>query len=168
MASTPYPQSKSDAIRFEGRVEAKALVLQIAQQAKKQICIFGKDIDTVLFNQAELIHIISDLARQGHNTKIKILVHDTATNVQFDHRLIPLAQHLTSSIFIHNTAKQHRQAQNTQILVDDFAYLNCPHTTVYSGYACLYDRLELRKLQKIFNEQWEQSSPDINIRRLNL
>jgi len=168
MTTHPYPQSQSERLRFEGRDEARALVLEIAQQAKRQICIYGRDIDSILFDNPEFIDCVQSLALRSTRTEIKILVHDTSVNVQRDHRLIPLAQHLTSSIHIHNTAKQHRDSQQTLLLVDDFAYLNCPRATVYDGFACLYDRLEVRQLQKTFDEQWSQSSPDVGMRRLNL
>jgi len=168
MTTHPYPQAKSDPIRFEGRDEARSLVLEMAQQAKRQICIFGRDIDSILFDQPEFIDCISELARQSDRTEIKILVHSTLPNVQHDHRLIPLAQHLSSSIHIHNTAKQHQDSQQTLFLVDDFAYLSCPRSSVYDGSACLYDRLEVRQLQRTFDEKWEKSTPDISIRRLHL
>jgi len=168
MTSPPYPQSKSERIRFEGRDEARALVLEIAQQAQRQICIYGRDIDSILFDNPEFIDCVRNLALKSTRTEIKILVHDSSVNVQRDHRLLPLAQHLTSSIHIHNTAMQHRDSQQTLLLVDDFAYLNCPRATVYDGFACLYDRLEVRQLQKTFDELWSQSSPDVGMRRLNL
>ena len=168
MTTHPYPQSKSERIRFEGRDEARALVLDIAQQAKRQICIFGRDIDAILFDNPEFINYLQKLALRSARTEIRILVHNTLVNVQRDHRLIPLAQHLTSTIHIHTTAKQHRDAQQTLLLVDDFAYLNCPRATVYDGFACLYDRLEVRQLQKTFDDMWSQSSSDVGIRRLNL
>jgi len=168
MTTHPYPQSKSERIRFEGRDQACALVLEMAAQAKHQICIYGRNIDHVLFDQAEFVDYLSELARHSSRTEIKILVHDTLVNVQNDHRLIALAQHLSSSIHIHNTAKQHQDSQQTFLLVDDFAYLLCPSASVYEGSACLYDRLEVRILQKKFDEQWDQSIPDVNVRRLHL
>ncbi|NOQ94779.1 MAG: hypothetical protein GQ547_09130 [Methylophaga sp.] len=168
MTTHPYPQSKSERIRFEGRDEARALVLDMAQQAKRQICIFGRDIDSILFDNPEFIDCVQNLALRSSQTEVKILVHDTLVNMQRDHRLIPLAQHLTSSIHVHKTAKQHRDSQQTLLLIDDFAYLNCPRATVYDGYACLYDRLEVRQLQQKFDKMWGQSSPDIGVRRLHL
>jgi hypothetical protein len=168
MNDSSYPQSKSELLRFEGRDEAQAIALLMAQQAKRQICILGRDIDHALFDKQEFVDCISDLARRSPTTQVRILVHDTRLNQQNGHRLIPLAQHLTSSIHIHNTAKQHRDLQTTQLLVDDFAYLSCPRAAQYDGYANLYDRLEVRQLQQKFDELWQQSSPDITVRRLDL
>ena len=168
MNDSSYPQSKSERLRFEGRDEAKAIALLMAQQAKQQICILGRDIDHALFGDKEFIDCLSELARRSPATKIRILVHDTRLNQQNGHRIIALAQHLTSSIHIHNTAKQHRDMQITQFLVDDFSYLSCPRATQYDGYANLYDRLEVRQLQQKFDELWQQSTPDITVRRLEL
>jgi len=168
MTHSLYPQSKSEHIRFEGRDEAKALVLEMAQQAKHQICILGREIDPVLFNQQAFIDSVSALARRSPRTEIRILVHNTISNVQNDHQLIPLAQHLSSSIHIHNTATQHHDLQKTVLLIDDFAYLSCPRSTQYQGSACLYDRLVVRQFQHEFDELWQQSSPDVTIRRLHI
>jgi len=168
MTAHPYPQSQSERIHFEGRDEARELVMKMALQAKRQICIYGRDIDATLFDRTDFIACLSELARRSPRTEIKVLVHDTLSNVQNDHRLIPLAQHLSSSVHVHNTAKQHRDFQQTMLLADDFAYLVCPRATIYDGSACLYDRLEVRQLQKKFDEQWEQSTPDVSIRRLHL
>jgi hypothetical protein len=163
-----YPQSKSERLRFEGRDEAQAIALLMAQQAKRQICIFGRDIDHALFDNKAFIDCISELARSNARTEIRVLVHDTKLNQQNGHRLIPLAQHLSSSIHIHNTSKQHRELQSTLLLVDDFAYLSCPRATQYQGSANLYDRLEVRQLQQQFDDRWQLSSPDITVRRLHL
>lgn len=170
MTDNPYPQSKSAAIRFEGRVQAAQLVATMAQQARRRICVFGPDIDAALFDNSAFIESVSQLARHSSTsrTTVQILVHSSFKNVQTDHRIIALAQRLTSAIHIHNTAKQHRHLTNTSLIIDDFAYLNCPLSTVYTGSSCLYDRLEVRQLHKKFDELWQQSSPDITIRRLDL
>ena len=53
-------------------------------------------------------------------------------------------------------------------VIDDFAYLVCPRAKIYECSACLYDRSEVRQLQKEFDDQWQQSTPDVSIRRLHL
>jgi len=168
MNESSNPHSKSERLRFEGRDEAQAIAPVMAQQAKQQISILGRDINQALFANQEFIDCISDLAGRSPTTQIRIFVHDTRLNQQNGHRLIPLAQHLTSSIHIHNTTKQHRDLATTQLLVDDFAYLTYPRATQYIGYTNLHDRLEVRQLQQKFDQLWQQSSPDITVRRLDL
>ncbi len=159
-------QSNSERIRFEGRQDATKLVLELALQAKKQICILGQDIDPVLFDTQGFVECISALARKSRSTQIRIIAHNTRINLQNGHRVIELARRLSSSIYIRNTDKQHRDLQQTLLIIDDFAYLICPRATRYDGSANEYDRFTVREYQAQFDKLWDLATPDINIREL--
>jgi len=161
-------QDDTALIRFEGRDEAIPLVLTLAQRAKRQICIIGPNIDTTLFDTAEFVECLKTLALSSPRAEIKIIVQTTKINVQRGHRVIPLAQHLTSSIHIRKPDSQHSDIQNILVLVDDFAYLKCPRASYYEGTACFYDRLEVQRLQSQFDNIWDHSTADLSIRRLHL
>jgi hypothetical protein len=62
MADSTDLQSNAKLIRFEGRDEAIPLVLSLAQQAKRQICILGPNIDATLFDTPEFVACIKKLA----------------------------------------------------------------------------------------------------------
>lgn len=167
---TDNPSSPSNAekrILFDGREQAKKLVLSLAQQARRQICIFGKNIDQALYDNQDFLDCVSKLARRSARTEIRIIVHETVTNVQSDHRLIPLAQRLTSSIHIRTTARQHRNLQQTLLIVDDNGYLICPKATRYQGRCSFDDQLETRNLQALFDTIWHSGTADSTLRRLS-
>jgi len=168
MTNTPDLQNDTALIRFEGREEAIPLVLSLAQSAKRQICIMGPNIDGPLFDTIEFVECIRRLALSSPRTEIKVIAQETKSNVQRGHRIIPLGQHLTSSIHIRKPDSQHSSIQNILVLVDDFAYLKCPRANYYQGTACFYDRLEVRRLRSQFDNIWLHASPDISIRRINL
>lgn len=161
-------QDDTTLIRFEGRDEAIPLVLSLAQRAKRQICILGPNIDATLFDTLEFVECLKQLALSSPRAEIKIIAQATKINVQRGHRIIPLAQHLTSSIHLHKPDSQHSKIQNILLLIDDFAYLKCPRATYYEGTACFYDRLEVQKLQSQFNDIWDHGTADLSIRRLHL
>jgi len=168
MTDTNHQNSTDKRLLFDGREQAAQLVLSLAQKAHRQICILGSNIDHALFDQQEFVTCVSDLARRSPKTEIKIIVHDTSLNMQHDHRLIELSQRLTSSIHIRNTARQHRDLQQTLLLVDDFGYLLCPRSTRYEGRCHFNDRLETRNLQALFDDVWQSGSPDSSLRRLSV
>ncbi len=155
-------------IPFSGREEAKSLVQTMAEQAKIQICIQGINIDPFLFDSVSFLDSVKRLVLRSRHTTVRILVHDTRINIQHDHRLIALAQQFSSSIFIHNSAKMHRDSQHTLLLVDDHAYLHCPRATQYEGTAHFYDRKAVRDWQHQFDLCWEHSEVDSSVRRLHL
>tara|TARA_R110001583_G_scaffold785_9_gene7331 strand:+ start:2796 stop:3302 length:507 start_codon:yes stop_codon:yes gene_type:complete len=161
-------QGSTKLIRFEGRDEAIPLALSLTQRAKRQICIIGPTIDSTLFDTPEFVECLKKLALSSSKSEIKIIAQKTKTNVQRGHRLIPLAQHLTSSIHVRTPDNQHLDIQNILVLIDDFAYLKCPRANYYSGTACFYDRLEVQRLQSQFDDNWTRGTADMSIRRLHL
>lgn len=161
-------QNNTRLLHFEGRDEAIPLILSLAQRAKRQICIIGPNIDAALFDTPEFVECLKKLALSSPRAEIKIIAQATKINVQQGHRVIRLAQHLTSSIHLHKPDSQYSKIQNILLLVDDFAYLKCPRATYYEGTACFYDRLEVQMLQSQFNDIWGHSTADLSIRRLHL
>lgn len=168
MENFPDNQHKSERIRFDGREEAISLVVKLVEQAKHRICILGRNIDPVLFDNSEFIECASRLARKSPRSEIRIIAQNTKVNMQQGHRLITLAQQLSSNIHIRNPEKQEQTIQQTLLIVDDFAYLTCPRSTQYNGYANYYDRLEVRELYTQFNDLWNHSKADRTVRRLTI
>ncbi len=155
-------------IRFEGREQAIPLVLSLAQAAKRQICIMGPTLDAPLFDTLEFVACVKSLAISSPRAQIKIIASKTKVNVQRGHRIIPLAQHLTSSVHLRKPDSQHLNIENILILIDDFAYLKCPRASYYHGTACFHDRLEVQRLQAQFDNIWLHGTADMSIRRLHL
>ena len=166
--TTPDLPSKIERIRFEGREQARDIALELTLLAKKQICIFGQDVDSTLFDTQEFVECLSTLARKSHRVQIKIIAHNTQVNIQNGHRLIELKRRLSSSIHIRKTDHEHHDLQQTLLLIDDFAYLLCPRATRYEGTASHYDRLEVREQQSLFNKLWDLATPDLNVRELRI
>jgi len=158
----------TDTVQFSSREQATTLALQLVQKARREICFFGNNIDAVLFDNQEIIESLSEFARSNHRTSIKFAIHSSTTNIQNSHRLIPLAQRLTSSIHIHRTAPQHHELKQMFLLIDDTSYLYCQKSDIYKGRASFADRYEVRTLKKSFSEIWDHSVIDSNARRLNL
>ena len=168
MTDQTSTEQPNQIIRFDSRGEAKSLALELAQQARREICFFGNNIDSVMFDNAEFIDCISEFARRNQKTSVKFAVHGTQKNVVDGHRLIALAQRLSSSIHIHKTAIQHQDLTEMFMLVDDRAYLYCQNYQRHEGRACFHNPLEVRSLKQKFNDIWNHSTADISTRRLHI
>lgn len=155
-------------IHFDSREQATDLALQLVQQARREICFFGADLDAVLFDHDDTIDCLSEFARRSERTSIKFVVHSSKKNLQDSHGLIPLAQRLSSSIHIHTTDQQHHDLNQMFLIIDDEGYLFCHNNEIYSGRASFNHRQEVRTLKQIFTEIWNHSVNDINTRRLHI
>ncbi|MDH5357941.1 MAG: hypothetical protein OEY48_05250 [Gammaproteobacteria bacterium] len=168
MTDQSSTEQSDQIIRFDSRGEAKSLALQLAQQARREICFFGNSLDPVMFDNTEFIDCISEFARRNQKTSVKFAVHSTQQNVVDGHRLIALAQRLTSAFHIHKTAVQHQDLPEMFLLVDDHAYLHCLNYQRHEGRASFNSPLEVRSMKQKFNDIWNHSTADISTRRLHI
>lgn len=153
---------------FDSRAEFLAIGQQLLRQASQRIQFFGPNLDTVLFDNKESLALLADFARQSQRRVINILIHSSEQNVVNNHRLLALAQKMTSSIHIHTTAQQHKELKQRFLLIDEKAYLYSSNSDRYQGKANLNDPLEARQLSQQFNDLWAYSSTDTSLRRLHL
>jgi hypothetical protein len=153
---------------FDSRDQAVLLAEQLIDSARHEICFFGPIIDPVLLDNDAVISKLSEFARRSQHTRLRLVVHDTQKNVIDSHRLLPLAQRLTSHIQIHLSHPKYQDQRSLFLLVDQQAYLYCPNGERYQGRADLQPSAYARELQKQFEEFWSHSRPDTNSRRLHI
>lgn len=148
--------------------ENREAVISLARQARFSLNIFTQDLDPPVFDNAEFERCVFDLARKHNSADIRILTKDSSRAVQQGHCLIRLAQQLTSSVFIHNPAREHRNEISTFIVVDGIGMLHRPRSTSNNYEAVVNFKAPQRagELEEFFNEMWERSTPDSQIRRL--
>ena len=143
-------------------------VIALADRARFSIDLFSRDLDARVFDNTAFERCIFELARTYRNADIRILVTDSSPAVSRGHCLIRLAQRLTSSVHIHNPAKQHSGELATFMVVDGTALLHRPRTTStsYDATLNLYAPKRAGELSDYFNEMWARSTPDSQVRRL--
>ncbi len=88
--------------------------------------------------------------------------------VKNDHRLLRLAQRISSHMQVKLTAKEHQDIYQTFIIFDDRAYIIHEDPLRFNARADFYNPLETRKLAEQFSEMWEVGVIDNRIRRLSL
>ena len=148
--------------------ENRKAVIALAEQARATLNLFTRDLDPRVFDNTDFERCLFNLVKKHRSTRIRILVADSSTAVNRGHCLIRLAQKLTSSVFIHNPAREHRSELSTFMIVDSIGLLHRPRTTSNNYDAIVNYKAPLRagELEDYFNEMWERSTPDSQIRRL--
>lgn len=160
--------SAGETRNFDSRTEAAEQALALIRGARQEICFFGPSIDPVLFDSDEVAEAISSLARRSPRTRVRFVVFDTRSNISHRHRLLPLAQRLSSKIEVRIASLPHQETRQMYLLVDTDAYLYCPDNSRYQGESNAHAPLKVRELQNQFEEAWTHATPDSNTRRLNL
>lgn len=158
----------NEELRIDTAAENRDAVIMLAEQARFSLNLFTLDLDPRIFDNAEFERCIFRLAREHRSADIRILTQDSSRAVQQGHCLIRLAQKLTSSVFIHNPAKEHSNVIATFLVVDGKGILHRPRSTStnYDAVVNFMSPQQAGELNDYFNEMWERSMPDSQIRRL--
>ena len=155
-------------IHIDSAEENKNAAVCLAEQARYSIDIFTQDLDADIYNNKEFEHSIFKLAKRHHSTRIRILLQDSGKSIQNGHRLIRLAQTLTSSMFIHTPSAEHKDEQCAFMLADQLGFIHRPVAIDrnYKASANFMSPQRAGELTDFFNVVWEHSTSDRKTRRL--
>jgi hypothetical protein len=167
MQHEPYILGETDRqVQFDGRLENRQIAAELIKQAHQQICIFTPDLEKHIYDDADLIRSLGQLAIRSRQTQIRVLVRDAEQAVKSGHRLIELYRRHTSSIHIHQIPEDTDNIQAAYLIVDNAGYLYKHMGNLFNGYFNANDKLKVRELSKHFDGAWERSRPDPDMRRL--
>lgn len=153
---------------FDGAAQNRDLALQLARQATREILIASYDLDNLVYSNSDFTDILAAFVRGHRDAQVKILVWKTTPAVNQGHRLIELAQRLSSSVHIHEPDRVHREFIESFMVVDGRAYFRRPLADRFEGVASLDAPLIARDLRERFIEMWERSTPSSEFRRLRI
>ncbi len=148
--------------------EHRDLALSMTQQATRGILIFTRDLDPAVYDTPEFLEAASTLARRSPHSYVRILVQDSARASREGHRLVSLAQRLSSRVEIRKPPREYQEYNQAFFIADETGYIRRPLADRYEGVARFKDRLAARELALFFREVWERSHADRQLRRLHV
>ena len=162
-----FKQNIND-ITLSSRDEVKVMNTAMTQYATRKIDIMSRYFDAAIYDNTDFIEAARNLSIASKFTRIRILIKDSEPMVKNGHRIIELIHQLTSSIEVRQIAEEYKSSNEAFSLYDEKALIYLHHADRYEGVAN-FDRPRLAaELTAYFNEVWERSIPDQNLRRLHL
>lgn len=160
-------ESEGD-IEFATAEENRQLALELVNQARREVYIATWDLDAPVFSHQEFADALSRFVRDSRYAHAHILLQTPDKAVKLGHRLIPLAQRLSSHIQIHQPASEHRGYLETFMVVDGIGYFKRLLADRYEGIGSFKSPIAGRDLRDLFLSMWERSSPETQVRRLQI
>lgn len=155
-------------IALDGVEQVREHALAIAEGASRNLLIISRDLDPPLFDNQPFIDALSALARGHRMAHIRILLQDPGYIIAHGHRLLSLAQRLTTSIEIRLPGEAHRGFNEAMLIGDQTTYLRRPLADRYEGVVNYNDPRRTRELCNTFDELWTHATPDPQLRSLHL
>lgn len=144
------------------------LAVELCNEARRSICILSPDLDHQVFDSESLCDSISALARRSRYTEVRILVSDTRAIVQRGHRLLELSRRVPSLVHIQVLAEHPEMNDDTMVIRDMDGLLFKPGDSEHQGIYEADSKATAKSYIERFDELWERSAPDPQLRRLGL
>ncbi|MEP7185881.1 MAG: GNAT family N-acetyltransferase [Rhodanobacter sp.] len=154
----PAPLRDVGALPAGTRSETDDSRLQLLIDARHRLCLYLPSLGMDHYSRVQELAEIRRIAISGRGAQIRILLHDPATALRHDHRLIALAQRLTTAIQVRTPLEEVDLAYASSYLLNDAGgYLFLPEADKPQGRGARNDRPSQAPLQQHFDEVWERS-----------
>ncbi|MEO8671763.1 MAG: GNAT family N-acetyltransferase [Tahibacter sp.] len=165
LLETPVPRL----ITVDSRAEAQACVVELLSLAHRELCIYTRDLDAELFDTEAALEQFRRIGVAGRGASVRIVVQQAGAALRDGHRLIPLAQRLTS-VFQFRTpeSEEDRHYPSAFLLTDRRSYYFRVLGSRYEGEAHTYFPGRHAQLQETFNQVWERCVSSEELRHLYL
>lgn len=161
--------SPNGIISFDRGLTARACIIDVLRAARHRVGIASASLDPSLLDHEAVVSLIKRVALSGRGARIQILVEDITPALHGGHRLVDLAQRLSSLIEIRRANRQDDGEFNAaMVLNDNGGWLRRPDPARFDGEACFEDRPRSQELWRSFERSWERAQPETAVRALKL
>lgn len=165
LEETPEPR----VLTVENREHAVVAVLELLRAAKREICLYTRDLDPALLDQESVLDEFRRIGTAGRGALVRIIVQAPATAIADGHRLVHLA-HRLSSVFQFRSpdTEEDQQYPSAFLITDRRGYYFRALGSRFEGEARTYAPGRHAQLRDYFNQVWERSLPVQGLRELHL
>jgi predicted GNAT family N-acyltransferase len=144
------------------------LALELAKSARRKLRIYSYHLDHEVFDKADFAAAVSELARRGRYSEIRILISDSRPLVSRGHRLLQLARRLSSTIAIRVLAEHPELPEATYVVRDSDGVVYKPDERSRDGFYEPDSRASAKKFVEGFDALWRLGQRDPRLRQLTL
>jgi predicted GNAT family N-acyltransferase len=158
-----------EAVKFDSLPETVAATLQLIAQARRQVCIYSRDLEYSLYGRSEIVEALKRFAVQSRDGGVQIVVQDTIAVRSQSHPLLDLAQRLPS-FFEFRTPVEAEDLQYASVFLanDRDGYLFRLLGSRYEGDWSPAAPARTRQLAEEFDRIWQRSRICTEFRALGI
>lgn len=150
--------------RFSSPEEARTHVLALLPQATSNVCLYSPDLEPWLYSNNDFQRACRHFLLAHPQNRLRVLVRDSGRAVREGHQLLALARRLTSKLHIRKLNSEYPNEDCAFILVDSRSFLLRPKADQQTGYALYNDPGKARLQQSQFDQAWDHSLSDPDLR----
>ena len=161
-------ESSDETLDVSTRDDNADAALELVKQCKQKLAIISQELDPLVYDQADLVEAMRQLALKSRNVEIRIIVFEPELIVRKGHKLVDLAGKVSSFIEMRKIATEYKSFNESILIADNSGYLYQESTERYKGKLNFNGRRESKHLLDAFNMMWNTAKPDANLRRMHI
>lgn len=146
----------------------QAFALQLLGKTRRYLAILSRELDPALFNSSDFVDALSQFARSSRYAEVQILVRDTQPLLERGHKLVRLAQRLSSKIAIRKLTVEAEDKDMGFMLCDSDGLLYKNDEAIYQGFANFKAAVEVKRFRETFDYIWQYGEVDPNLQQLHI
>lgn len=150
--------------RFSTPQEARAHALALIQQAQRSLCLYSEDLEPWLYHSSSVQQACTRFLLSSPRARLRILLRDTTHAVKEGHRLLALSRRLSSNLHIRKFNPDYPSDELAFLIADDRGLFLLPELNQQSGYTLYNDPARVRQRQTQFDQAWDTSITDPDLR----
>jgi hypothetical protein len=155
-------------VPLESADEHRLVTARMVEQCRRTVYIVSRDLDPAVYDVPEFCAPLMRALLESRRMKVRVLVHDAQTIVRHGHRLLDVAYKLSSFVDIRKPGPDHKDYSGGMFVADGKGYVTRRTSERYVGAANFNDPREATLLIEEFDEMWQKSSADPNLRRFRI
>lgn len=142
--------------------------IKMLGECRRKLQILSDTLDENIYGHAGVVDAISALARSGHQVDVQILAKDFRQAIASNHKLIRLAQRLSSKIQLKKMTQFPQDTEMAFMICDMSGLVFQNDKNTYKGFANYQAAPEIKSLREEFIYLWERAEVDKELQLLHI
>lgn len=148
--------------------DRRVTALDLTQQSKRTLRVLSNELEPDIFDNANFVDALSQLARRSRYSDIRLLVVHAKPIAQRGHRVLELARKLSTSIQLRRAGCEPEAIIENFMIADDTGVLCYALREPEKAWADFHNRPLAENYAAQFDELWHRSIDDPELRSLHL
>lgn len=140
----------------------------MATQCSTNIDIISRELDPHAYNTAEFVDAVKQMVLANRRARVRVMVFESQLIRQRGHRLLDLANNLSSFIEFRKPSPEYNQFNESLLVADKTGFILRLNAERFEGKVNFNDKRQSKVLLDKFEEMWGKAKPDPNLRQMHL
>jgi cobalamin-dependent methionine synthase I len=151
---------------LSSELEVREASLKVAKSAQRVLSIFTPDLEPLIYGEEPFLETVKRLVLARAYARVRVLLADPSRARVDNNRFLALARRLTSCIDIRSMSADYPASAGAFMIADDRALLYRPRADRFDGIVDLNDPATARRYLNFFDEVWQTSMQELQLRQM--